>query len=116
MAMTYSETNETRFIFQLQSENGTGTDFKTRTLTVPGQPTESTQSAFLTAVRDWRSDLLTHSTAALTGVFLQPTGWRDDTGSTESETDTPPYKTVGLEVELYTVQRTKWDDESLQPT
>lgn len=117
MAMTYGETKETRIIFQLQSDNGTGQEFKTRTIAVPGQPTESTQTAFLAAVRAWRAEIVggSHSTSAITGVFIQPSGWRDDTGST-STTDVPPYKTVGLEVELYTVQRTKWEDEDLQST
>lgn len=113
MAMTYNETAETRFIFQLQSDNGTGTVFTTRTITVPGQPPESAQTAFLAAVRTWRTGVL--GSSAL-NVFVQPTTWRDNTGSSESAQPVTQYKTVGLEVELYTVQRTKWDDESLQPT
>lgn len=112
MAMTYGETNETRFIFQLQSGNGYGNEFKTRTLTVPGQPTESTQTAFLNAVRNWRTDILGNSNLA---TFIQPSGWRDDNGSTESQLENN-WRAVGLEVELYTVQRTKWEDEDLQPS
>ena len=112
MAMTYTETAETRFIFQLQSDDGTGTVFTTRTIAVPGQPTESTQTAFLNEVRLWRADMIN----GLLASFIQPTTWRDNTGSSESDPPVAPYKTVGLEVELYTVQRTKWDDESLQPT
>lgn len=112
MAMTYGETKETRFIFQLQSGNGFGNEFKNRTLTVPGQPTESTQTAFLTAVRNWRADILGNSKLA---TFIQPSGWRDEDGSTSSALENN-YKTVGLEVELYTVQKTKWEDEDLQPT
>lgn len=112
MAMTYTETAETRFIFQLQSDNGTGTVFTTRTIAVPGQPPESAQTAFLAAVRTWRLELIND----LMNTFVQPTNWRDNTGSSESEPPVTPYKTVGLEVELYTIQRTKWDDESLQPT
>lgn len=112
MAMTYNETAETRFIFQLQSDNGTGTVFTTRTIAVPGQPPESAQTAFLAAVRNWRTELLDN----VMNTFVQPTTWRDNTGSSESDPPVSPYKTVGLEVELYTVQRTKWDDESLQPT
>lgn len=112
MAMTYVETAETRFIFQLQSDNGTGTIFTTRTIAVPGQPPESAQTAFLAAVRQWRTELLDD----VMNTFIQPTTWRDNTGSSEAAPPVTPYKTVGLEVELYTVQRTKWDDESLQPT
>lgn len=112
MAMTYTETAETRFIFQLQSDNGTGTNFTTRSIAVPGQPPESAQTAFLAAVRTWRTELL--ATEWLS-VFVQPTTWRDNTGSSESDPPVAPYKTVGLEVELYTIQRTKWDDESLRP-
>lgn len=113
MAMTYQETQETRFIFQLQSENGTGTELKERTITVPGQPTESTQAAFLAAVKVWRNELINSGTYSPT--FIQPTNWRDNTGSSSSTTE-DPYRTVGLEVELYTVQKTKWADEDLQPT
>lgn len=112
MAMTYTETAETRFIFNLQSDNGTGTAFTTRTIAVPGQPPERAQTDFLAALRTWRTELLGNSL----NTFIQPSNWRDNTGSSESEPPVAPYKTVGLEVELYTVQRTKWDDESLQPT
>ena len=115
MAMTYNETAETRFIFHLQSDNGTGTVFTTRTIAVPGQPTESAQTAFLNEVRLWRTDLIGTYSDSL-ALFIQPTNWRDNTGSSESDPPVAPYKTVGLEVELYTIQRTKWDDESLQPT
>jgi len=114
MAMTYTETAETRFIFQLQSDNGTGTTFTTRSIAVPGQPPESAQTAFLAAVRTWRSELV--SPEWWLCDFIQPTNWRDNTGSGASNPPVSPYKTVGLEVELYTVQRTKWADEDLQPT
>lgn len=115
---TYVETAETKVIFKLQSENGTGTAFTDRTLTLPGQPSTDTEAraAWLEKCKNFRL-LATSNTFVISeehglklNQIVQPANWRDQSGSSQSDT-AAPYKTIDVEFELYTVQKQRFTAE-----
>lgn len=116
---TYVETAETKVIFKLQSEDGTGTAFVDRTITLPGQPSTATEAraAWLKKCKDFRAGVLSHfeivdgitggqSTKIYSDTIIQPTNWRDKNASSVN-VDTP-YRAIDVEFELYTVQKQRF--------
>lgn len=102
-APTYTETNETRLIFQLSRDDET----KDRTIALPGVPNPSTGYADMIAAFNTFAAKMTTTN----NQFVQPASWRDDTGSTLS-TDEDPWTTTGLSIEFYTVQKTRYGYEA----
>lgn len=113
MATTYDNSAETRLIFKLER----GEDRTTRTISIPGAiANESNLSAVLTAWRSFRNSILNGSSttkfANYLTQFVQPTQWRDITGSTLSTEDDPPWTTYDVEIEFYTVEKTRYSEDT----
>lgn len=97
MAVTISESNETRLIFTLRN----GDDVKERTIALPGIPTDINEAQ--TNYMYFRDYILESMPQ-----FVQPSTWRDDTGSTSGET-AEPYTTSDVQLEIYEVTKTRYD-------
>ena len=114
MALTTNTTDETRFIFVLQNEDGEKTE---RTLATPYALEGATPSSdFVTKFTAFRNSLLNNTTAMeqVLHKFIQPANWRDNTGSTgaaATDPPVPPWETVDLQVEFYTVTKKRYTVE-----
>lgn len=102
---TYTETNETRLIFNLSRDDET----KERTIAIPGVPDPNTGYTDMLAAFDLFATSITSS--SLRNQFVQPANWRDNTGSTASTTEAP-WTTTGMSIEFYTVQKTRYGYEA----
>lgn len=108
MAETYTESNETRLYFDFTRGNET----KTRFISLPGVPAEDGErrTTVINNFRTFRTQLM-NSDDGSTGLlenFVQPSDWRDATGSSAS-TDTEEWKTTDVQLEFYVVQKTRFD-------
>lgn len=116
---TAETTQETRLIFYL--ERNDGNERTTRTITIPGAvPNEQTQTAVLTAWQNFRNSILTGAIGGGTyanylTTFIQPTAWRDDTGSTITDTDQEPWTAYDVGIESYVVEKQRWTGEDITP-
>lgn len=112
---TYSDQRETRLIFVLTRDEET----TTRTISIPGAiAEEDTQTAVLNAFKSFRTGVLTERTQDSVynpdlRQFVQPSNWRDDTGS--SEVDSDPWTTTDIELEFYKVTKERYTAEDLNP-
>lgn len=100
----YTETNETRLIFNLSRDDET----KERTIAIPGVPDPNTGYTDMLAAFSAFAATMTSQTK---NQFVQPANWRDNTGSTASTTE-DPWTTTGLSIEFYTVQKTRYGYEA----
>lgn len=108
MATTYTESNETRLYFSF-ARNG---ETKTRYIAIPGVPAEDSarRTTVLSNFRTFRSQLIDNDDGTI-GVlenFVQPADWRDNTGSSASD-DGSAWTTTDVQLEFYTVQKTRYD-------
>lgn len=101
MAQTVSESKETRIHFDLQSADGTAT--VDRYITVPGQQMD-VEGDWLTNFYAFREFILDNANGLK--QFVQPSTWRDSTGSgVDPEDASDPYTTTDVRLELYSVNR-----------
>lgn len=112
---TQSNTQETRLIFKLRDADG---NTKERTIAIPGKvATPSTQAAVLTAYGAFREHILRETPEQDDfdfRQFVQPSNWRDETGS-NTTTDLATYTTEDVEIEFYTVEKTRYGADDLNP-
>lgn len=110
---TATNTNETRLIFKLRDADGNA---KERTIAIPGKvATPENLSNVLVAYGKFRNHVL--NSTITTGdydlrQFVQPSNWRDETGSTTT-TDLAIYTTEDVEIEFYTVEKTRYGADDL---
>lgn len=105
MAATTTNTNEIRVYFLLK--NSDDTDTTERYLTLPGIPGED----FPEAMEAFRTNVLTNM-----NQFVQPSTWRDSTGSSIDPAETTaPWTTVDVQFEYYRVTKTRYTVEDEQP-
>lgn len=100
MTQLTSTSAETRVIFDLVDGDG---NKKSRTIALPGQ---LNATAFATAAGNFY-EFVTGGDYNV-DKFVQPTDWRDTTGSSSTE-DEEPWTTTNVRFELYTVTRTEYD-------
>lgn len=108
---TTSTVQETRIYFFLQ--NSAGTETTSRYITLPGQFTQGSSEAD-TIVRRFKAfrNAILNRDGVTTDLkkFIQPSSWRDSTGSSVSAQDaTEPWETVDINLELYTVTKHTYD-------
>lgn len=110
--MTATETRETNAVFSLQSENGTGSAITTRRLSLPGAPSnDDQQGELLAAFASFRQMVLNEQP-----TFIQPSSWRDSTGSDTEESDSAePYRTINVGLETVITNKTTWDGSDFDP-
>ena len=112
MAETYTESNETRLYFDFARGNET----KTRYISLPGVPAEESErrTTVINNFRTFRTQLMYNDEPG-TGIledFVQPSDWRDATGSSAAGTDDGnPWITTNVQLEFYVVQKTRFDGQ-----
>lgn len=108
MAETYTESNETRLYFDFARGNET----KTRFISLPGVPAEDGErrTTVISNFRTFRTQLLNLESGQqpLTN-FVQPSDWRDNTGSSEGSDNPQEWATTDVQLEFYVVQKTRFD-------
>lgn len=100
MAATFTETAETRLYFNFMR----GDETASRYLSIPGMPIETT-STVLQNFYKFRTYVLANM-----NQFVQPATWRDSTGSSSEDVETP-WTTSDVQLEFYKVSRTRYDGE-----
>lgn len=110
MAETYTESNETRLYFDFARGNET----KTRFISLPGVPAEDGErrTTVINNFKTFRTQLLDVE-GALNPLqnFVQPSDWRDNTGSSEASDNPQEWATTDVQLEFYVVQKTRFDGQ-----
>lgn len=100
MEPTVVSTTEIRVYFTLQNADGTAT--ATRYLAIPGEPSVDTRGN----AQYFKQYILQNM-----NQFVQPSTWRDSTGSSiDAEDATAPWTTTDVAVEVYSVTKTRYND------
>lgn len=102
MATTTATTHETRIYFTLQSASSV----VTRYITLPGMPSGTDYTTVTANFKKFRTFVLSEL-----NTFIQPSNWRDDTGSTDASDDQEPYTTTDVQLEFYSVEKVRYDGQ-----
>lgn len=97
------DTDEARLVFHLVDEGGTART--TRTIALPQYPgsdqIEDALDAYATFAAKYTSSVNDKN------ILVQPSGWRDDTGSTLGDVE-DPWTTESIDFEIYQTQKTTY--------
>lgn len=107
MATTYTEQSETRLYFDFARGNETAS----RYLSLPGIPEEDSEerTTIINNFQTFRTQVMPGSISGIGVIedFVQPANWRDLTGSGGSGVDEEQWTTTDVQLEFYTVQKTR---------